>query len=33
LPLVAYPNTGTVSVTDGATVSNVTVNGIAQICP
>ena len=33
LPLIAYPNTGTVSITDGSTVSNVTVNGIAQICP
>jgi len=33
LPLVAYPNTGTVTITDGTTLQSVTVNGIAQICP
>jgi hypothetical protein len=33
VPLVAYPNSGTVTVTDGTTLTNVTVNSIAQICP
>lgn len=33
LPLIAYPTTGTVSITDGSTVATVTVNGVAQICP
>ena len=28
-----YPTTATVSVTDGATVQNVTVNGVRQFCP
>ena len=28
-----YPTTATVSVTDGATVQNVTVNGVKQFCP
>jgi hypothetical protein len=32
-PLVAYPTTGTVSITDGSNVATVTVNGVAAICP
>ena len=33
LPLIAYPNAGSVSITDGTSVEEVTVNGVAQICP
>jgi hypothetical protein len=33
LPLINYPMTGTVTITDGSTVSSVTVNGIRASCP
>lgn len=33
LPLIIYPTTGVVTVTDGTTAQNVTVNGVAATCP
>ncbi len=33
LPLVLYPTTATVTVTDGATTQNVSVNNVRQSCP